>query len=407
MSISGKIPKIHVYSVFIALFVILMTFTVIMGYIDIKGGIAFFVVSLLSVVLFYHEFTNKLIIAWAIYSLIIILNYILNSEFYNFNTAFSEILQIFSVVAITSIYISNSKYYQYYARISLIVLLIATVLSLTSIPQLLLNPGLIRDLGSITEEAGRDVYKLGIGSYSLAHSIIFLFPLLVYIILNKPLGVKYRFISIILLCVFILFVFLSNGTIPLLMGTLCIFLSLLINNDKSFSSNLKKISKITLLLVIFFFLFSTLIKSAGENILSLMLPGQSNYRKLEMFINGYSNYRYALYIQDLNTFIKNPLFGSKQLMDISLHSFFLDRLASLGLAGFLPLLLLMLWFPSYVCNKLNHTRNYYLLSVIAYLLLWVLKNVMSYEMFLYPMVVLPGLCIYVETKIKNRESIVL
>jgi O-antigen ligase len=132
--------------------------------------------------------------------------------------------------------------------------------------------------------------------------------------------------------------------------------------------------------------------------LDMLIPGGSNYRKVYSLIYyGSATTRTNLYIDSLITFINNPIYGSNSLMDIGEHSFFIDRMAALGLIGIIPLVTLIILFNRYIYKKLSHTKNYYILCVSLYIMLWLLKNVMNYQMLLYAMTILPGFCIYIET----------
>jgi len=406
MTILNKI-KINIYTISVVIFIIYMTFTVIQRYYDVKGAIAYTAVSFISIILYPKIIIrDKIILFWLIYSFILTINYLSGDQYYDYKSTVSEIIQLFSIIIITMVFIQKKEYYKYYIIVALVAIAIVVVLSITSINQLSINPNLLREKGIDTIKTGQEKYKMWVGSYSMVHGIVPLIPMFVYIIRIKNIDKKIKLISFISLVVILLFVFYSNATTPLLLSIYGLLLTLIIKKEKSAIRNIMVIGIISSLSIITIVIYGNSLKIlALEYILDLLIPGGSNYRKVySMIYYGSVTNRTNLYVDSLMTFINNPIVGSNSLIGIGEHSFFIDRMAALGLIGFIPLVTLIILFNRYIYNILSHTKNYYIICVLLYTMMWLLKNVISYEILLYAMTILPGFCIYIETHLHKKTQ---
>lgn len=99
--------------------------------------------------------------------------------------------------------------------------------------------------------------------------------------------------------------------------------------------------------------------------------------------------RQALYLQSIDVFISNPLFGDIDLR-IGGHAFWIDHLASFGIIGTIPLItayFLVLRKSSELLP--NEYRTYHYLNGIIFFLFGCLKNIVGYEFMIFLCVIGP------------------
>ncbi len=111
--------------------------------------------------------------------------------------------------------------------------------------------------------------------------------------------------------------------------------------------------------------------------------------------------RQELHNMSFNAFLNHPLLGTNKGSDIGGHAYFMDRAGLLGLVGFIPL---FLFFYNQIKityeNLPNSIRMYYLIGVVACIILGFQKNMAGFEYWLYLFFLLPALCMLVNRKIQ-------
>lgn len=99
-------------------------------------------------------------------------------------------------------------------------------------------------------------------------------------------------------------------------------------------------------------------------------------------------------IWNLNTFAKNPLYGSSVSNERgAFHLYWLYHLATLGLIGFVPFALYILWHVKYNIYSLSSkAKPYYIASFGLFIIMGLMKNITGWFMYLVPYFIAP--CFY-------------
>ena len=139
----------------------------------------------------------------------------------------------------------------------------------------------------------------------------------------------------------------------------------------------------------------------------------SNYKKIndikDSFIYGDSygsvGARDDLYRDSFTLFLESPIIGTTKGDMIGLHSYFLDRLAALGILLIIPLILMFVSHIKSIYQRLDRTRIIYLIGCMTYIIMLSLK-MNSTGTFLFAFAILPLFCFYIENvlNITNNEN---
>jgi hypothetical protein len=107
--------------------------------------------------------------------------------------------------------------------------------------------------------------------------------------------------------------------------------------------------------------------------------------------------RQELHNMSLTAFLNHPLLGTNKGSNIGGHAYFMDRAGLLGLVGFIPLFLFFYYQIKTTYKNLSDSiRMYYLIGVVACIILGFQKNMAGFEYWLYLFFLLPGLCMLVD-----------
>jgi hypothetical protein len=388
------------------LWVTYLTFTVLKGYIIIHGLFSILVISLFSFLLYPKQIFNKPLFFLGLYSVVVLLNSLSGDQVFTLQRSVLEILFLFSTSFIFLVFMRNAHYNELWVFIK-VTLIIAIVLSVTSIPQLIINPLLVRSLTKIDElDIGYTIYRTWISDYAKAHVVIFIFPPLVYIVKGKFKRI-FKIASAVVILILFAYVAVSSATTPLILGTLGIVLSILINQKFSLKRNLFHLMLISLPLL---FLLNNSVLIYSLVTIKPFFEGSTNYEKIDLIIT-YMQYgsseggieaRENFHSVSWTSFNSNPFLGTNSIEGMGRHSFYLDRMAMFGVVGFIPLLLFFVSFTVEVIKELTHTKIYYLVGVFVYLIMFSMKNIFSIEFLLYSLVLLPGLCLCIDKGIISK-----
>ena len=241
--------------------------------------------------------------------------------------------------------------------------------------------------------------KLGVESYEMGHALPSLIPIIVYVI-KKTHNLLTRFFFGALLFMILSLVYMSTATTSLLLSVILVFLSFVLNNNRT--RNVFVILFCSCVTLSFFFNRELL----GGLLDNFTFESSDTYAgKVEDF-QDYAIYgtpgrqtsgRLDLYKRSLDVFCTYPIIGSDDSGNIGGHSVFLDRMAMLGLLGFIPLLIYLFVYMRYVLQSLfSNTRIYCLLGFIFYFIMGFLKNIFNFEYIIITLLIMPLLCLYVD-----------
>ena len=89
----------------------------------------------------------------------------------------------------------------------------------------------------------------------------------------------------------------------------------------------------------------------------------------------------------------NPIIGAQEGMGH--HSALLDRFASLGLVGFIPLICLLVLQTKYILRKLpSQIHIYYYVGLLAAFMMLISKNITGWGMWFFLFAAMPFLIVY-------------
>ena len=300
--------------------------------------------------------------------------------------------------------------YKYTRLVVYTVILTNIIMTILSYPQILAFPNIIRYAFS---SAYSDRYMNEIPwliQYETCHGLPLLFAPLAF--LCRRLFQKKVFLFwLFLLIAFVLFgiVYLSNATTALILASLMIILGYFFDYEEINRKNAYG--------VIFIFLLGLLLTSKTvmipilDGVQTVMDESWSNYHKIEELktnlLTGESEgdleEREDMYTSSLMLFGESPIIGTSKPEKLSHHSFFLDRLACLGIFLVIPLALVFVYNYKSVFKGLVHAKIVYMYGFFGWMLLLTLKADFGQGSWLYGFAFLPLFCRYVDYTIDNKK----
>lgn len=280
----------------------------------------------------------------------------------------------------------------------------------TSIVSTIINvlfPGIIRDIVALTNgnqdtSAYNMFFRIGLSNYYLPHCLPTLIPALYLGIRTKSIKKLFRVGLLIAWISIILLTYCSGATTALLFSLFFSVAVLILNPNKSSSNNIFRIIIIVLLIPILFnksIIYDLLLYAEtffyGTDFYGKIL----NFEDILMYeeVSGSAEGRANLYQDSLIAFSTNILVGSNA--ELGGHSAILDRLASLGIAGFLPFISIFIFQYQFVKNYISKKyRIIYIYGLIIAFVMLILKYMLYYEMTVIILTILPLSIIYFEQK---------
>ena len=394
--------KVIFYRYLILIAIILETFSILDGYLPIPKFEIMGITIIIGFFLYPKAFMNKMSFYYSLFWVIVLLNILLRGTFVvNWFIAFFLSLTFsFSVFCIFKF----NQDFKGLKIISITGLLIIVTTSIINIPILTQNPLYAREIMSASRHGDSQFVelgkKLGVIGYGLVHSIPMLFPLVIYKIKNYVSN-KERILWLGILVIFFLLI------LKVSFGTVMILTIIIIPFSFLWSNNLKRNIKLLTFAGIVFLLFSngTLINYFLDYT-KIYFEDTRMYLKIDDIQNsinsnsveGQLKGRSDLYLQSLTTFIDNPFFGTNNASEAGGHTFAGDFLAWFGILGVIPFFLFFVRIFKVTYKKILRERGqYYVLSIVPFVLLSLTKGTPGFEQFLYLIVIIPGLFITLKT----------
>ena len=393
-------------------FLITQTFPPYDYFIHMKGVITIGTFVFVAIGLFPNLLSKKSIIALFLYTFAVLLVYIRGNAYYDsIARVVVPSLTILSALFITEYTFRYDMDFKYTKSILITVLITNMMMILISIPQLAINPNIIRGASTFGVEGGEEMVYYWIISYATIHGLPCLFAPLVLLCKklfpsNKKKMMVYGLITLTLFYI----VYKSNATTALLMSIMMVFIGLFFNFRKF---NLANVLKIILLAASFGMLLSpTVMVPILGKVQSTLDPSGSNYQKIgeinESLIYGESDgdmgLRQSLYKQSQELFFAEPLTGTSRSNLISMHTWIWDQLACMGIVLFSTFILLMYYHVKRVLFSLNITKSMYLWGMAAMIAMLYYKNSFGSGTWLYGFAILPVLCRYVDFIINDINN---
>ncbi len=365
----------------------------------------------LTVILFPSILKSRSIIFLSMYSLLTLLLFMTGNKFFNsINNVIIPFLTFMSSFIIVNYCIkyNDISFIKWVIYTTFILLLTITIIS---IPQIYRIPNIIR--GASTYAASKENISefYWVIGYGVIHGVAAIFAPLIFFA-RKLYGII-QFKSILLLGVTLILlyiVYLSNATTALIISIFSLIGGLTVSTN---ILSRKFILKLMYIGIAFMLLFNkTTIVTVLDSVQPIFNESGSNYKKIEdikdTFIYGDSDgsvgAREDLYNDSFVLFLESPLIGTTKGDMIRLHSYFLDRLAALGIMFILPLILTFSSHIKTIYRRLNRTRIIYLVGCMSYMIMLSLKNEFGTGTFLFAFAILPLLCIYIENVLNKQSS---
>lgn len=371
-----KIPRIYLLAV---IFYVWHTTIPIIGYYTPAVLYACIIVYLYMSTLTHVNNPIKIIV-----SILPILSiHILSLLYFNSSNIIIQIYQILQVglYPLIFMYISKTGDVKSYKILFWAVACSYTLTALTTYIGCVTYPGAARDLAMPEEMIGSDVYSLykkaNIGNLSFTYSLLFIIPLLIYMVKSR---ICRRIESVSMLIIVSISILKTEYTTALLLMVLCFILFFLPNK-----LNIGSLISIVALMLVIFLLAKPFI---GELLLhaSSHFESSSSTISVRLYdlgillsndlnaVNGGDIWsRYELYNQSIQEFFHSPLWGGSN--NVGGHSLLFDSLGRFGLIGLVALILMYkkvfsLFFSPYSNNPYY---GYMLFSFLIVIILAVLN----------------------------------
>ena len=241
-------------------------------------------------------------------------------------------------------------------------------------------------------------------NYTLLHVYVFLIPVFYYCCVK--IDGLFKRLSIVLLLMLIYIVFRSNITTCLIIGIVTLSLSVVISSRNK--------AKTTIYFLLFFSVVMVLYKSgAFVSLLNAVRPlfeGTAVELKIDDALDllstgqtsGSIEARENLHQISRDGFYSNIILGSGRAGG---HSSILDRLATMGLVGFIPYFMIYYTIVSQFVKRLDRfSKRYYYLDVFSVVVILYTKGIFGQEGNLVFMVLVPVLLLLPE-HIKTKAAL--
>jgi len=408
MKITDKSNILWVVSI-IAIF--FETFRQFMSYIVVFRSYIYFLLWIVLCFGLANSFIRKINYVPFFIFLIVVSFYIFNGGDYNNLGSMSSCISLsVGYMIIPTIFLFYNRFLSNnQLMICLVIVAITTTYTLLcTIPVVMIQPGLIRE-SAVNEDLYVLLQRQGVMNYALPHSVIFILPALCY-------GVKYcqsfgiRITCLIAIVETFTILYLGEATTPLLLGVASFFISIFYNIHRKIRTNL---IRIIVILVIFAIIINESIIHSIFGSMESLFEGTAiadKMREFEMLMiygdvtGADMEARQDLGNQTINTILNNPIWGTTNSKALGHHNYFLDIFASIGVVGFFPLMVWLVYIIKKIWDVLPaKTRFYYIVGVATFLLHGFTKNVWGGEFFLYSLFLLPCLLLFFHNSIKTHS----
>ena len=357
----------------------------------------------IAIVLFPELLSKKTVLALLVYTAAVFLVYLRGNSYYDsIAKVIVPSMQMLSALIITEYTFKFDLNYKYTKTVLLTVLITNMIMIVISIPQLLINPNIIRGANTFGIDDNEKMVYYWIISYETIHGLPFIFaPLILFC--RKFYHKKKKFLFYAFVIFMLLFiVYKSNATTPLVLSLIMIIVG--------FTFNFKKLDTKSVLKILFFTFLSVFILSSNIMVPILTFsqevldPGSSNYKKIQEIKDSYTygdadgdlELRQGLYTQSKELFFDEPLLGTSRSELISMHTWIWDQLACMGIIFFSTFVILFVIHVKAVSKSMNYSKIMYLCSIASLVGMLFYKNSFGSGTWLYGFAILPVLCRYID-----------
>ncbi len=354
-------------------------------------------------------FGTNLFMVWCIYSLCAIFKgYTHAFLFPSVQFAVCDIFMLF-VAAFLPLYVISQNDQRFIKTIvyGTFIMLVVECVSSFFVTQTI--PGAIRNMHTMLQEEGATevyrLYRMGVADYGLCHAVPCLIPPLFYLLRTNS-SKKLRTICIVTIAECVLLTWLSEATTALLLAILMLVLAFLTSKGRNESSVIISMIFIPFLIsdTLQLLLLDGLDSILGNDTIFSVKTAEMRHSIMHGENMGDLAGRMDRYGHSFNMFFSSPLWGSNG--EVGRHSALLDRLATFGLLGFIPLIM---FFTTYF-KRINHliprqARIFFTESILAGTATLIAKGMWLWPIFFCVCVVTPFMLIVnINKQDKNAKT---
>lgn len=308
-----------------------------------------------------------------------------------------------------SIYIAVLTYTYYFERrdykglglVALSSVIFILLKGLLNIVQLIRYPGAVRGVsGGLAAQGYQDLQEyyrtIGVAGYEFATSVIILFPVMLWLYKYASISTKMKKYSLFWLIVIAISVFMSAYTAPIIIGVISLVLAY--QGRKNLKHSITIILIIILPLIFLFYSYlPNIFYGTSKLITNKAIASRLNDvgLALEYGVDVNSprtivDYRAQRIPINFNQFLENPIFGKGK--EGNAHLFWLNYLAQFGIVGtFVLILILIEQVKINLRNISNNFKFYYLLAVMTFIIMGLVKAYPKTYIFEITLFVVPSI----------------
>lgn len=389
--------------------IVLLTFTPAVAYFPFVSRV-WLILSiglLASFIATPNFYQTKRFYIFALYALLIFVNVSSGDEYFNNNSFVGELGYLLLPILMFQYCITGRKGDTFQNWVLLIMLIILTIETISTLVLDIESPGVVRNsfreasfsrnasIGESRKTYLIQYYRMGMTNYWFPHAVPILIPSTIYGIKISKNNTKINvilwwlvLIEILLLC------WLSGSTTALMLAVVFTIIGFL-TKEASPKRNVAMFIIVSLV-VLPFMLVDNLTLWLLDILGDLVSNNVYFSSKVDIFresilygdTTGDLAVREDKYSISINQFLSNIILGTNGT--VGNHSTFLDRLAVLGLVGFIPYVLLFFMQFKYSIKTIpNDCRIFYFESFFAGIIMLLLKDVDNWETFLILFTILP------------------
>lgn len=358
----------------------------------------------MATILFPNILMKKSIVSLFIYLFFAFLYFLLGNAFFGgIGSVTGPLCYMTAGLFLTEYAIQYDDDYKFTRNVIIIMIVSNVFMAIISIPEILVMPNILRYTFSSDTRGDFTAISRFLISYNTCHGLVLLFPAMIFIC-RKYFKKNKKLFWFWLISTLILFVivYLSNATTALIVSIFIIILSFILRGEVV---NSRSVAMVFVAGVIALILSSkSVMIPILDFIQSKMDETWSNYYKIDDIKQGMMygessgdvENRRVLYEQSIDLFIESPIIGTRHPEMIGHHSWFVDRLACLGIFLIIPLVLVFRYHIRAVYKDLIHGKIVYILGTVALIILLFAKNDFGVGSWLYGFAFLPLFCRYVD-----------
>ena len=374
------------------------TFTVFIEQSFIYGWMLYGLAIILTFFYYPQYFKSSVFIAIIVYILFVFVKFLLGDSYFNeIKTVYKEFVVLLVPTALT--FMVLQKYDKIAVKYTIILFFIMlTYTTVVSFVMDLMQPGIIRRLAVVafngeSTEVFQPYFKMGLSNYYLPHAIP---PLILPVCLgirNKDFKGKISIYLWIILFLMLLLSFLSGATTSLILSVIAVIMGFILRKG-TLKDNLPLFVFLPVLLAVvlnktilvqFLFLLENIFRDTYFHGKIILFQDALLYGDVT---GGDAGERMELYDSSLNVFENNLLFGSNS--KTLGHSSIFERLAHLGILGFLPFILVIFQQASLVMKHLERNgKSHYIVGLVLALAMITIKNMIYWEIMVVMFTLLP------------------